>query len=175
MSPSRDASQPESNFATYAWKVFAGALVGAFAFRHARKTYQNRPRTITVELTEGDTLGYLVTKYVGDYTDLNLDTIKKLNKGALFDVDFLQPGDKLIIPDNRRQQELATAEADWWRRRARSGLLKQSTGPVSADTPDEEPEEKKKGKSNISWGFGKRKETAPEEPKNKIKLIQDEW
>ena len=35
---------------------------------------------ITVTLEEGDTLGGLVTKYVGDYTDENIAKIQKMNK-----------------------------------------------------------------------------------------------
>ena len=41
-------------------------------------------------------------KYVGEYSEENLELIQKMNKKTLKDINFVQPGDVLKIPDNRK-------------------------------------------------------------------------
>mmetsp|Transcript_19794 Transcript_19794/g.37771 ORF Transcript_19794/g.37771 Transcript_19794/m.37771 type:complete len:188 (+) Transcript_19794:298-861(+) len=161
-----------------AWKVFAGALVGAIAWRHARQKIETRQRVITVVLQQGDTIGDLITKYVGDYTESNLELVHKLNKRTIPDIDLLSPGVSLKIPDNRKP-ELATAEAEWWRLRARSGMLIEYADPEDLDDDFEMFEEPKTTKYTTKpkpakgwWGQAKEPEV---DPNNSAKLLQDRW
>ena len=49
-----------------------------------------------------------MVRYVGDYTDDNVKLLKRLNRSTLKDVDLLQPGQELIVPDNRELPEEPT-------------------------------------------------------------------
>ena len=52
-------------------------------------------------------------KYVGEYTEENLRVALDMNKDRIDDIDFVQPGTVIRLPDNRRPK-LATPEAEWW-------------------------------------------------------------
>ena len=41
-------------------------------------------------------------RYVGDYTEANVELLRSMNKKKLADVDLVQPGTVLVVPDNRR-------------------------------------------------------------------------
>ena len=62
---------------------------------------------ITVVVGEGQTLGDIVVKYVGDYTDATVSQIAKENK--LKDANMITVGQSLVVTDNR-QIEVAAAE-----------------------------------------------------------------
>jgi len=161
------------------WKVVAGVIVGGFIVREVvkhkgtlSKGSKSKGATISIRLREGDTLGGLITKYLGDYTEKNVNIVRKLNKKHIQDIDFLEPGMIVKIPDNR-VPELATAEADWWKRRARSLALSEtnpSLDKVNEDFQKWEMEDEKKSSRKQRWGKKKQ-----QEPENKIKLLQDEW
>jgi len=67
------------------------------AFRPKKK--KNSPK-IKVTVQEGETLGDIVVKYVGDYTEDNIKSIKKLNR-KIKDIDLLQVGQEIEVYDNR--------------------------------------------------------------------------
>ena len=62
---------------------------------------------ITVVVGEGQTLGDIIVKYVGDYTDATVSQIAKENK--LKDANMITVGQSLVVTDNR-QIEVAAAE-----------------------------------------------------------------
>ena len=68
-----------------------GALAAGSGRRGGRS---RRPKTITVELRENETLGDLVVRYVGDYTDTNVNRVLRLNKD-IKDPGLLQPGQRI--------------------------------------------------------------------------------
>ena len=78
-----------------------------------RLPLSSRRKTIEVTLGEGQTVGELVCKYVGEYTEENLRVALDMNKDRIDDIDFVQPGTVIRLPDNRRPK-LATPEAEWW-------------------------------------------------------------
>lgn len=43
-----------------------------------------------------------VSRYVGDYTERNVELLRALNKEKLRDIDLVQPGTVLVVPDNRK-------------------------------------------------------------------------
>ena len=54
--------------------------------------------TIEVVVGPGDSLGHLVCKYVGDYTEENLERVRELNKASIADLELLSPGMVLVLP-----------------------------------------------------------------------------
>jgi len=144
-----------------------------------------RGKYVNVTVYEGDSLGSLVTKYVGDYTDENLKKILKINKKQLQDGDLLQPGTVLRIPDNRKT-ELATAEKDWWKRRARKSG--KTVSPTKSAEPVVDTEDlnkdfeklQKEEKKALKFPWQKKAEPIKEEPlppmvKGDVQLLQDRW
>ena len=67
--------------------------------------------TIEVVVGSGDSLGHLVCKYVGDYTEENLERVRELNKASIADLELLSPGMVLVLPRMITLNE-AQAEAD---------------------------------------------------------------
>ena len=64
---------------------------------------------ITVVVGEGQTLGDIVVKYVGDYTDATVSQIAKENK--LKDANMITVGQSLVVTDNRQIEVAAAKEA----------------------------------------------------------------
>ena len=89
----------------------AGALASPFKGT-AKKRRKGRGPTTTVTLREGETVGDLVVTYVGDYTERNLSLLRSMNRGKLDDLDLVQPGTVLRVPDNRRNIYEPESEAD---------------------------------------------------------------
>ena len=48
--------------------------------------------SIELVIGSGDTLGDIVCKYVGDYTEENINRVRELNRGHIADVEILSPG-----------------------------------------------------------------------------------
>lgn len=55
---------------------------------------------IKITVKEDQTLGDILVKYVGDYTDANVKQLAKENK--LSNVDLILPGQVLVVTDNRQ-------------------------------------------------------------------------
>merc|ERR1711977_246657 len=68
-----------------------------------RKKQPKGPK-VKVAIQEGETLGDILVKYVGDYTEDNLNMIKKLNK-EIKDLDLIQPGQVIEVIDLRGLEE----------------------------------------------------------------------
>lgn len=71
-----------------------------------------RRKTVEVTLLEGQTVGELMCRYTGEFTEENINTVAQLNKN-LKDLDFVRPGTVIRLVDNRAPR-LATPEAEWW-------------------------------------------------------------
>jgi hypothetical protein len=69
-----------------------------------RKKQSKGPK-VKVAIQEGETLGDILVKYVGDYTEDNLNMIKKLNKD-IKDLDLIQPGQVIEVIDLRGLDEV---------------------------------------------------------------------
>jgi len=67
-------------------------------------TRKKKVKKVKVAVQEGETLGDILVKYVGDYTEENLNMIKKLNKD-IKDMDFIQPGQEVTVVDLRGLEE----------------------------------------------------------------------
>uniref|UniRef100_A0A7S0REQ4 LysM domain-containing protein n=1 Tax=Pyramimonas obovata TaxID=1411642 RepID=A0A7S0REQ4_9CHLO len=152
-------------FFKFVGSIAATVLVTGWIVEKSKTAFKPRGKYITVTLEDGDTLGGLVTKYVGDYTDENIMKIQKINKKQIKDMDLLQPGMVLRIPDNRRT-ELATAEKDWWKRRANTGSAPEMPTVdswVDETALNKEFENLEKAKAPEKKGFfrQKKKESTP--------------
>ena len=100
-----------------------------------RLPLSSRRKTIEVTLGEGQTVGELVCKYVGEYTEENLRVALDMNKDRIDDVDFVQPGTVIRLPDNRRPK-LATPEAEWWDGRGMGAAAREAPeGATGASEP----------------------------------------
>ena len=86
-------------------------------------------------LGEGQTVGELVCKYVGEYTEENLRVALDMNKDRIDDIDFVHPGTVIRLPDNRRPK-LATPEAEWWDGRGMGAAAREAPeGATGASAP----------------------------------------
>merc|ERR1712087_965798 len=65
---------------------------------------------VTVFVEEDQTLGDILVKYVGDYTEENLKEVQRLNKGKLKNLDLINVGLELVVPDNREIAEAPVKE-----------------------------------------------------------------
>jgi hypothetical protein len=83
-------------------------------------------KTVEVTLQSGQTVGELVCAYTGEYTEENLALTQRMNRGKLEDLDFVQPGTKIRLIDNRKPK-LATAEAEWWKNKENGGSVETTT------------------------------------------------
>ncbi|KAK3276158.1 hypothetical protein CYMTET_15753 [Cymbomonas tetramitiformis] len=167
-------------------KVAIGSVLGAVAAREcSRRRAKGAKILLEIVVKEGDTVGDIITQYVGDYTVDNLRKVTNLNKKTVPHLDFIRAGDVIVVPDNRRP-ELATAEADWWRRRARSGDIEdtedlQTTGstlpPLRQPLPQDPQSDRWAGDR---WDKGDSFERGPPPQssgrgRNKVRLLQDDW
>eukprot|EP00213_Chloropicon_mariensis_P004816 CAMPEP_0197476798 /NCGR_PEP_ID=MMETSP1309-20131121/10389_1 /TAXON_ID=464262 /ORGANISM="Genus nov. species nov., Strain RCC998" /LENGTH=259 /DNA_ID=CAMNT_0043017347 /DNA_START=140 /DNA_END=919 /DNA_ORIENTATION=- len=121
------------------------------------RTKKKTPK-IKVAVQEGETLGDIMVRYVGDYTDDNVKLLKRLNRSTLKDVDLLQPGQELIVPDNRELPEEPTPQP-----------------PVIAEkvkAPREKTEPKKRPSKPQKVVKEKKKEVKKEEKKEKKKVVE---
>jgi hypothetical protein len=99
----------------------------------------SRRKTIEVTLGEGQTVGELVCKYVGEYTEENLRVTLDMNKDRIDDPDFVRPGTVIRLPDNRRPK-LATPEAEWWDGRGMGAAAREAPeGATGAYAPASTP------------------------------------
>ena len=89
---------------------------GADVARLSFPRLPQRRKTVEVTLGEGQTVGELVCKYVGEYTEENMNLTREMNRGRLDDLDFVVPGTVIKLADNRKPK-LATPEAEWWNER----------------------------------------------------------
>ena len=100
-----------------------------------RLPLSSRRKTIEVTLGEGQTVGELVCKYVGEYTEENLRVALDMNKDRIDDIDFVRPGTVIRLPDNRRPK-LATPEAEWWDGRGMGAAAREAPeGATGASEP----------------------------------------
>ena len=100
-----------------------------------RLPLSSRRKTIEVTLGEGQTVGELVCKYVGEYTEENLRVTLDMNKDRIDDPDFVRPGTVIRLPDNRRPK-LATPEAEWWDGRGMGAAVREAPeGATGASAP----------------------------------------
>lgn len=151
--------------ASYAWNKCEGReeKKSVFHGRNRRSTRRSsRSPTIEVTLQEGQTLGDVVVKYVGNFTQENLDEVMKLNKGKLENLDCVLPGDTITVPDNRKgiYEPTACASTEY----TKSGVLSKSNqmlDPLTID-PNEEVEK--------FLGLANKKKK-----KREILLEQDRW
>lgn len=101
----------------------------------------SRRKTIEVTLGEGQTVGELVCKYVGEYTEENLRVTLDMNKDRIDDPDFVRPGTVIRLPDNRRPK-LATPEAEWWDGRGMGAAAREAPeGATGASAPGDAPDD----------------------------------
>ena len=75
-------------------------MIGARALPCAdsRGGLQVESGSIELVIGSGDTLGDIVCKYVGDYTEENINRVRELNRGHIADVEILSPGMVLTLP-----------------------------------------------------------------------------
>jgi hypothetical protein len=92
---------------------------------------------VEVTLGEGQTVGELVCKYVGEYTEENMNLTREMNRGRLDDLDFVVPGTVIKLADNRKPK-LATPEAEWWNERGMGAAPREAAG-AAMDVDAEEP------------------------------------
>ena len=130
-----------------------------------RLPLSSRRKTIEVTLGEGQTVGELVCKYVGEYTEENLRVALDMNKDRIDDVDFVQPGTVIRLPDNRRPK-LATPEAEWWDGRGMGAAAREAPeGATGASEPGIAPADNNRvpaKDANNSANARRRRETPPE-------------
>ena len=70
----------------------------ALACADSRGGLQVESGSIELVIGSGDTLGDIVCKYVGDYTEENINRVRELNRGHIADVEILSPGMVLTLP-----------------------------------------------------------------------------
>jgi hypothetical protein len=92
-------------------------------------------KTVEVTLQSGQTIGELVCEYTGEYTEENLALTQRLNRGKLEDLDFVQPGTKIKLVDNRKPK-LATAEAEWWKNKENGGSVEMKKKKKKGDAAE---------------------------------------
>ena len=129
-----------------------------------RLPLSSRRKTIEVTLGEGQTVGELVCKYVGEYTEENLRVALDMNKDRIDDIDFVQPGTVIRLPDNRRPK-LATPEAEWWDGRGMGAAAREAPeGATGASEPGIAPADARvpAKDANNSANARRRRETPPE-------------
>jgi len=129
-----------------------------------RLPLSSRRKTIEVTLGEGQTVGELVCKYVGEYTEENLRVALDMNKDRIDDIDFVQPGTVIRLPDNRRPK-LATPEAEWWDGRGMGAAAREAPeGATGASEPGIAPADARvpAKDANNSANARRRRVTPPE-------------
>jgi hypothetical protein len=110
---------------------------GADVARLSFPRLPQRRKTVEVTLGEGQTVGELVCKYVGEYTEENMNLTREMNRGRLDDLDFVVPGTVIKLADNRKPK-LATPEAEWWNERGMGAAPREAAG-AAMDVDAEEP------------------------------------
>jgi len=100
-----------------------------------RKKQPKGPK-VKVAIQEGETLGDILVKYVGDYTEDNLNMIKKLNK-EIKDLDLIQPGQVIEVIDLRGLEESEEAAVP-------------ASAPATKVVPKAEKQKQKKKKKESS-------------------------
>ena len=143
-------------------------------------------------MKNGETLGDILVRYVGDYTEDNLNKVLALN--AHVQPDLIQVGDLITVPDTR--PEVPEGPAGPWRSR---GAAADGEDPLAAFREEEDGAELAAKEANVEGagllgrggaaaplkrvedgrppppGKPKGRGGAPKKEKQEVTLLQDKW
>ena len=155
-----------------------------------RKAPPQRTRQVLVK--NGETLGDILVRYVGDYTEDNLNKVLALN--AHVQPDLIQVGDLITVPDTR--PEVPEGPAGPWRSR---GAAADGEDPLAAFREEADDAELAAKEANVEGagllgrggaaaplkrvedgrppppGNTKWRDGKPKKEKKEVTLLQDKW